>query len=289
MEERALPDANRPPTHDPPPLDAGGPGGAVRRKRPKLSRNVSLWAVSGIAARVYNSGSMRFLLTLLLTALPAVAASPNIVFIFIDDMGYGDLSVTGNTEVETQHIDRLAAEGVRFTQFYVGSPICSPSRVAITTGQYPSRWLINSYLNNRRRNRERGMANFLSPQAPAVARAFRQAGYATAHFGKWHMGGGRDVYEAPTPQAYGFDESLVSFEGLGERILPPGGLSEQSERLGKGPAWHVTSTTRRPSTSTARSTSSAATRTSRSTCTCGSTTSTTATCRPKNKPPSTPI
>jgi arylsulfatase A-like enzyme len=53
------------------------------------------------------------------------------------------------------------------------------------------------------------------------------------------MGGGRDVYEAPMPQAYGFDESLVSFEGLGERILPPGGLSGQSERLGKGPAWHV--------------------------------------------------
>ena len=193
----------------------------------------------GNSAPVYNSGSMRLLLPLLLASLPALAASPNVVFIFIDDMGYGDLSVTGNREVETQHIDRLAAEGVRFTQFYVGSPICSPSRVAITTGQFPSRWLINSYLNNRSRNRERGMANFLSLDAPAVARAFKQAGYATAHFGKWHMGGGRDVYEAPTPQAYGFDESLVSFEGLGERILPPGGLSEQSERLGKGPAWHV--------------------------------------------------
>ncbi|MEZ5362746.1 MAG: sulfatase-like hydrolase/transferase [Bryobacterales bacterium] len=94
-------------------------------------------------------------------------------------------------------------------------------------------------MNNRQRNCERGMANFLSLDAPAVARTFQQAGYATAHFGKWHMGGGRDVYEAPTPQAYGFDESLVSFEGLGERILPPGGLSEQSERLGKGPTWHV--------------------------------------------------
>ena len=182
---------------------------------------------------------MRFLLPLLLAALPALAASPNVVFIFIDDMGYGDLSVTGNQDVETQNIDRLAAEGVRFTQFYVASPICSPSRVGITTGMFPSRWLINSYLNNRQRNQERGMANFLSLDAPAVARTFQQAGYATAHFGKWHMGGGRDVWEAPTPQAYGFDESLVSFEGLGERILPPGGLSDQSERLGKGPVWHV--------------------------------------------------
>ncbi len=181
---------------------------------------------------------MRLAVLFFLTLAAAFAADrPNVVFIFIDDMGYGDLSLTGNKEVETQNIDRLAAEGLRFTQFYVASPICSPSRVAITTGQYPARWLINSYLNNRARNRERGMANFLDPAAPAIARAFHAAGYATAHFGKWHMGGGRDVYEAPTPQAYGFDESLVSFEGLGERILPPGGLSDQSERLGKGPTW----------------------------------------------------
>ena len=78
------------------------------------------------------------------------------------------------------------------------------------------------------------MRDFLDPAAPAVARIFQNAGYATAHFGKWHMGGGRDVDDAPLPQAYGFDESLVSFEGLGDRILPPGGLSEQSRKLGQG-------------------------------------------------------
>lgn len=167
------------------------------------------------------------------------ASRPNIVFIFIDDMGYGDLSLTGNKDVQTVNIDRLAEEGVRLTQFYVGSPICSPSRVAVTTGQYPARHLINSYLNNRKRNQERGMRDFLDPGAPAIARAFQQAGYATAHFGKWHMGGGRDVDDAPLPEAYGFDESLVSFEGLGDRILPPGGLSKQSEKLGQGEISHV--------------------------------------------------
>ncbi len=167
---------------------------------------------------------------------PASGATnrPNIVFIFIDDMGYGDLSCTGNQDVPTKNLDRLASEGIRFTQFYVASPICSPSRVACTTGQFPSRHLINSYLNSRAKNRARGMADFLDPKAPAVARAFQDAGYATAHFGKWHMGGGRDVDDAPLPQAYGFDESLVSFEGLGDRILPPGGLSDQSAKLGHG-------------------------------------------------------
>ncbi len=176
----------------------------------------------------------RMILVLATTVAALGADRPNIVFVFIDDMGYGDLSCYGNTDITTANIDRLAAEGVKFEQFYVASPICSPSRVGITTGRYPARHMIHSYLNSRQRNRERAMRDFLDPAVPAVARTFQEAGYATAHFGKWHMGGGRDVDDAPLPQAYGFDESLVSFEGLGDRILPPGGLSEQSKKLGKG-------------------------------------------------------
>ena len=133
-------------------------------------------------------------------------------------MGFGDLSCTGNTDVETQHIDRLAREGSLFKQFYVASPICSPSRVAFTTGQYPARHLINSFLAGRKRNQERGMRDFLDPAAPAIARAFLTGGYVTAHFGKWHMGGGRDVDDAPQPSAYGFDEHFVNAEGMGPRV-----------------------------------------------------------------------
>lgn len=156
----------------------------------------------------------RIALVLAATAALGAAERPNIVFIFVDDMGYGDLSCYGNKDIRTGNIDRLAHEGVRFEQFYVASPICSPSRAGITTGQFPARHMIHSYLNSRKRNRERGMRDFLDPAAPAIARAFQDAGYATAHFGKWHIGGGRDVNDAPLPQAYGFDESLVSFEGL---------------------------------------------------------------------------
>lgn len=171
---------------------------------------------------------------MLLSLAVRAADRPSFVFVFIDDMGYGDLSCYGNKDIRTENIDRLADEGIRFEQFYVASPICSPSRVGITTGQFPARHLIHSFLNSRKRNSERGMRDYLDPSAPAIAREFREAGYVTAHFGKWHMGGGRDVDDAPTPQAYGFDESLVSFEGLGDRILPPGRLSEQSKRLGRG-------------------------------------------------------
>ena len=176
-----------------------------------------------------------------LTLIAQQDQRPNIVMVFIDDMGWGDLGCYGNPDIKTPNIDALAAGGIRFEQFYVASPICSPSRVAVTTGQFPARHKINSYLNSRARNAARGMVDFLDPAVPAIARTFQSAGYATAHFGKWHMGGGRDVDDAPLPQSYGFSESLVSFEGLGDRILQAQnhGLSAQSAKLGHGRITYV--------------------------------------------------
>jgi uncharacterized sulfatase len=160
-----------------------------------------------------------FLLVLATTSATAVAR-PNFIFVLIDDMGYGDLSCYGNQKVRTENLDRLAREGIRFTQFYVAAPICSPSRTALLTGQFPARWRITSYLADRRANSERGLAQWLDPAAPSLARTLQQAGYATGHFGKWHMGGQRDVGEAPLISQYGFDQTLTQFEGLGDRILP---------------------------------------------------------------------
>jgi len=175
-----------------------------------------------------------------LQQVKAAQEGPNIVFIFIDDMGYADPSCFGNPKMKTPHIDRLAAEGTRLTNFYVNSPICSPSRVAVMTGQYPARWKIYSYLAARKANRNRRMADWLDPKAPTTARLLKQAGYATAHFGKWHIGGGRDVGDAPLPREYGFDESLVSFEGLGDRVLfAKKGLSGQSAQFERGKITYI--------------------------------------------------
>lgn len=154
------------------------------------------------------------------TGSPAAAKRPNIVVVLIDDLGWGDFSCFGNPDSRTPHVDRLAAEGLRFEQFYVNSPICSPSRAAISTGQYPQRWRITSYLDDRTRNERRGMAQWLDPGAPMLARTLATAGYATGHFGKWHLGGQRDVGDAPLITDYGFDASLTNFEGLGPRVLP---------------------------------------------------------------------
>jgi arylsulfatase A-like enzyme len=190
-------------------------------------------------SRFYLLGALLGLLALSWADFSVAGAAepkrPNVIFILIDDMGWGDLSCYGNRDLKTRHMDQLAADGIRFNQFYAAAPVCSASRAGFATGQFPARHRIHSYFSSRQENRDRGMPDFLDPAAPSVARTFQEAGYATAHFGKWHLGGGRDVGDAPIPAAYGFDESLVNFEGLGDRLLIPNDrLSDLSAKLGNG-------------------------------------------------------
>src|ERR1700743_1350593 len=107
----------------------------------RLTRSFALWSAALLAG--------------LFPQFPARAADnrPNIVFLLTDDMGYGDCACYGGKFVPTPNIDRLAAEGTKFTQFYAGAPLCSPSRTAFTTGMYPGRWDITSYLQTRAGNR----------------------------------------------------------------------------------------------------------------------------------------
>ncbi len=217
------------------------------------TRKIKLGTTQGkCLGMVIPTPTMKPILRILSTILAlcclsgATWSKPNIVFVLIDDMGFADLSCFGNTEVKTPHIDRLAAEGGRFSQFYVASPICSPSRCAIITGQYPQRWKITSFLNNRAENTRRGMAQWLDPQAPCLPRILQAHDYATGHFGKWHLGGQRDVDDAPAIKDYGFDATLTNFEGMGPKLLPltqkpgdaePGRIWADAERLGKPFTW----------------------------------------------------
>jgi len=100
----------------------------------------------------------------------SAAERPNIVFILTDDMGYSDPACYGGKFVPTPNIDRLANEGIRFTHFYDDAPICSASRCSFITGMFPARWNFTTYLDNRAQNRDCEQADFLTTNAPALAR-----------------------------------------------------------------------------------------------------------------------
>lgn len=132
---------------------------------------------------------------------------PNIIFIFADDWGWGDLGCYGHDRLKTPNLDRLAAQGTLFTQFYVCSGVCSPSRAAVMTGQFPARHGIHGHFADHDQNANRGMPNWLEPGASTVTRALQQSGYRVGHYGKWHLGHGDG---APEPFAYGIDECRVN-------------------------------------------------------------------------------
>lgn len=147
-----------------------------------------------------------------------VAPRPNIVFILADDLGWSDLTAYGSTFHETPNLDRLAAQGVRFTQAYAACSVCSPTRASLLTGRYPARLGITDWLPGRpaqpnERLRAPALPDRLPADIPTFAEAFHAAGYRTAFIGKWHLGGQPE----DLPDRHGFD---VNIGGSG-RGSPP--------------------------------------------------------------------
>ncbi|MGJ8695768.1 MAG: sulfatase family protein [Verrucomicrobiaceae bacterium] len=141
---------------------------------------------------------MKFFALLLIFTMPVLAESgrkPNFVIIFADDQGYGDLGCFGSETIKTPNIDRLAREGRRFTNFMVASPVCTPSRAALLTGCYPKRIGMEKHVLFPSSTRG------LSPEEHTIADHLKGQGYATACFGKWHLG----HHPETLPQRHGFD------------------------------------------------------------------------------------
>lgn len=130
---------------------------------------------------------------------------PNIIILFADDLGYRDLGCYGSVQAQTPKIDKLAAEGIRFTDFYAGSAVCSPSRAALLTGRSSVRASIYSWIHPSQKMH-------LPVQEITIAEILKESGYSTAHIGKWHLG--YDLEEGsgpgPNPQDHGFDYWLAT-------------------------------------------------------------------------------
>ncbi|MHC4995799.1 MAG: sulfatase family protein [Planctomycetota bacterium] len=162
------------------------------------------------------------LITLLLFAsfsFPVYSADrtqPNILFIFADDWGWGDLSCHGHPYVKTPNIDRLAAEGTDFHRFTVASGVCSPSRTAVMTGHFPARYNIDGHFAWVPSNAKRNMPDWLSTDAPLLTRFLQKAGYMTGHYGKWHLANNM-IPDSPLPSAYGYDD-YGAFNCAGEQM-----------------------------------------------------------------------
>lgn len=144
---------------------------------------------------------MRAFLTSLFVACASVAfgqaTKPNIIFILADDLGYGELGSYGQKLIQTPHLDRMAAEGMKFTQFYAGSTVCAPSRSVLMTGMHMGHTTVRG--NAGGRNME---AQSLSAKDVTVAKVLQQAGYATGLVGKWGLG---ELKQEGEPRKQGFD------------------------------------------------------------------------------------
>ena len=149
--------------------------------------------------------SLALLTSCLLPITSSLAAlPPNVIFVLVDDMGWTDLGCFGSSYYQTPNIDRLAAQGMRFTDAYSACTVCSPSRASILTGQYPARLHITDWIAGHKRPFAKlsvpEWTMQLATEIPNVARALKAAGYATASIGKWHLGP-----EPYWPDRQGFD------------------------------------------------------------------------------------
>jgi len=154
------------------------------------------------------------------------AQKPNVVLILADDLGYGDLASYGHQHIKTPALDQLAKEGMKFTNFYSPSPLCSPSRASILTGRTPFRTGIKSWI-------PQGKDIYLHQQETTLATILSKNGYQTFLSGKWHLNGGLDEARHTQPQDHGFDQWMALHAFALPNHKNPNNIFEDGKPLGE--------------------------------------------------------
>ena len=178
-----------------------------------ISRRRFLTCCAAFGLTAGSTPALRAISKLAGKSVAKASRRPNIIFIFADDWGYGDLGIHGSTFCKTPNLDRMAKEGIDFQQFTVNNPVCSPSRTAVMTGQFPARHCIHQHFASVEHHQEAGMPDWLDPKLPLLTKLLKKAGYVTGHFGKWHLTN-RHILDAPPPTEYGIDEYRLRKERL---------------------------------------------------------------------------
>jgi len=169
-------------------------------------------------------------LSLLLAAIVSAACSPaerpNFLVILCDDLGYGDLGCYGHPQIKTPRIDKLATEGIRFTDCYAAAPVCSPSRAGLLTGRTPGRAGIYDWISSNH-------PMHLARGETTIATLLKQSGYSTCHVGKWHLNGKFNQAEQPQPSNHGFDHWMSTQNNAGPSHANPRNFVRNGTPLGE--------------------------------------------------------
>jgi len=160
-----------------------------------------------------------------------INSKPNIILIMADDMGYGDTGFNGNTIIKTPHLDQLCKEGVKFTNFFAGAPVCSPTRATCLTGRHYYRYGIWSANEGR-----------LPVQEITLPKILKQSEYATGHFGKWHLGSPNEAFTGKNnknlayPEWFDYDEYFVTASSV--TLYNPYGVNGGKAATSDNPYWY---------------------------------------------------
>ena len=162
---------------------------------------------------------------LLVTMSATAADKPNIIVILCDDLGYGDLECYGHPHIKTPNLNRLAGEGLRFTDFYSAAPVCSPARVGLLTGRSPNRAGVYHHIRE-------GEGVFMRASETTIPNLLKKAGYATSLFGKWHCNGVFNSPVQPQPDAAGFDYWFATQNNAAPSHKDPENFVRNGENVG---------------------------------------------------------